>query len=315
MALGTLCLLIVVSAFVQKGDGVSAWLVRQPKVTPWVVIEMPEVQSGAIVPANSHVVFHLPGSFKTLTREVLFGVKGNRVRYWGYCFPANYDPEKVDTRRGFPGLIFLSEKERTIRAAEEAKMKRGFSPSQLPTRKQVEMMKQRTARPIRHQLEVFKPNTMCYVMSEESLSIGLDPDNDRLNNGLENELNTNPKVPDSDGDGIIDGVEYLYDTIPSIRDTDGDSLIDGIEDSDWDGKVDFGETDPRTWDTDRDGLCDGFCRVKIGKQHIFIGEDRNLNGTLDDSETDPTLVDTDGDEFSDQVEYLNCLAEGNSECP
>lgn len=313
--LGALCVAIVGVSYLQS-ESMEGLLVRQPKEYPWISLSQQEVMSGATIPPDTNVVFHLPETgFTRLSRETLLGLKGKRTRYWGYCFPANYDPKNVDRRRGFPGLIFLSEKERASRAELERARKPRISINRLPSAEEIEQLNQRQALPIRHQLEVFEPAMMCFVMSEDALAIGLDPDGDRLNDQLERELTTNPALPDSDGDGITDGVEHLRGTIPSVRDTDGDGIIDGIEDSDWDGYIDPGETDPRNRDSDRDGLCDGMCRVRVKRQNLFIGEDKNLNGEMDDGETDPNNWDSDGDGATDEIEFLKCVAEGKAECP
>lgn len=314
--LTVLCMTMAGVSYLHASGNLEGWLVRRPVVYPWKSLSMEDVASGATIPANTNVVFHLPATgFDRIVRETLFGLKGTRVRYWGYCFPANYDPGRVENRTGFQGIIFLSEQERVVRAEQERMREERFSIDNLPTAEDIERMKQREALPIRHQLEVFEPAMMCYIMSEESLAIGLDPDGDRLNDRMESELLTNPALRDTDGDGISDGVEHLSGTIPTMRDTDGDGLIDGIEDTDWDGFVDPDETDPRNRDSDRDMLCDGMCRVQLKNQAIFMGEDKNLNGVVDEGETDPTKWDSNGDGRSDEIEYLLCLAEGKAECP
>jgi hypothetical protein len=274
------------------------------------------VGSGTTIPDNTHVVFHLPGTFLSIPRETLLGHKGKEVRYWGYCIPQNAPEELTDTRSGFPGLIFLSEKERQIRALAEARLQPVYSPgARLPTAEELEQQAQLRKGAIRHQIESFKPNTMCYIMTEESLAIGLDHDNDRLNDKLEKEVGTNPNIPDSDGDGIIDGVEYMNDLDPTIRDTDSDGIIDGIEDADWDGRQDYDETNPRLKDSDRDGLCDGICRRRLQKREYYMGEDQNLNGLVDEGETDPRKYSTKNDGVSDEVLFLQCLAAGKQQCP
>ncbi len=158
---------------------------------------------------------------------------------------------------------------------------------------------------------------MCYIMSEEPLAIGTDHDQDLLNIKLEQEIGTDPNKADTDEDGILDGVEYLTGTDPLLRDTDGDNVIDGIEDKNRNGRVDPGETDPRKWDTDRDELCDGFCRVQAQNQWIFMGEDKNLNGIVDPGETDPLKWDSAGDGVGDYLKVLQCLATGKDsrQCP
>lgn len=300
----------------QAGSSLAGYLVREPVEYPWVSISPEQVMSGATIPPNTNVVFHLPETgFRRIARETLFGLRGKKVRYWGYCFPANYDPQNVDKRRGFPGLIFLSEKERIARAEAMRKRKPRFSINVLPSADDIARISQRNPFPIRHQLELFDPATMCFIMTEEALAIGLDPDNDRLNDQLERELSTNRHIPDSDGDGVSDGIEHLYNTVPTVRDTDGDGLIDGIEDANWNGRIDSGETDPRSRDSDRDGLCDGMCRVRLKRQDVFMGEDKNLNGEVDAGETDPSKWSTGENGISDEIQFLRCIAEGRAVCP
>lgn len=299
-------------------ENMSAYLVRKPVTTyQWVVLSQQQISSGAVIPPDTNVVFHLPATFTTITRETLLGQKGEDVRYWGYCFPENDPAPVVDARTGFPGLLFLSEKEREVRAAQAALNAVKFSPStNIPTTSsEADAINNPTKSAIRHQLEVFKPNTMCYIMSDHALSIGLDPDNDRLNDALENEIGTDPHAPDTDGDGVGDGVEYLNFMNPLIRDTDNDGIIDGIEDANWDGRTEIGETNPRNKDTDRDGICDGMCRMHLQKQDLYIGEDKNLNGVVDAGETDPRKYSTKNDGISDQIGYMQCVASGKTSCP
>lgn len=105
-----------------------------------------------------------------------------------------------------------------------------------------------------------------------------DSDGDGILDGLEVfGQNTHPTKRDSDGDGIIDGVEDAnrngrYDpgeTLPMVWDTDRDGLCDGLckvnkgqdlrgEDKNLNGiyEADLGEYDPRTDDSDGDGILD-----------------------------------------------------------
>ncbi len=313
----TLALVVACAAIWHlQGAAIEGYLVQRKQTYSWRVLTQEEVASGATIPANTHVVFHLPGTFLSIPREVLLGHKGEAVRYWGYCIPQNAPDELVNTRSGFPGLLFLSEKEREIRAAVAARNQASYSPSgRLPTAEELEAQSQQSRSAIRHQVESFKPNTMCYIMTAESLAIGLDHDGDRLNDKIEREINTNPKIPDTDGDGIIDGIEYLTNTNPIIRDTDGDGIIDGIEDKNWNGKQDADETNPRLKDSDRDGLCDGLCRVRLQRREYYMGEDQNLNGQVDEGETDPRKYSTKNDGISDQVPYIQCLTAGKQQCP
>lgn len=115
--------------------------------------------------------------------------------------------------------------------------------------------------------------------------------------------------PDGDGDGLWDGTEsgvtapspdtdvgagfFVADADPSTttsprdRDSDNGGASDGAEDSNGDGEVDVGETDPNDPsddggpDSDGDGLLDA--------QEAAIG-------------TDPLLADSDGDGIDDFVE-------------
>lgn len=288
----------------------EAWLIRQPpRVEKWISITPEEIEAGAIIPADTNVAFHLPLTFERINREVLLGQKGEDVRYWGYCFPENYESTPSTIKRRIPGKIFLSDLEQDLRKIAAEKVKPVYSPLRIPTKQDLEQAAKDKVGAIRHELEIFQPGLLCYIMSEKELAIGLDPDNDRLNTMLEKEINTKPDTPDTDADGIWDGVEYFVGLQPLIRDSDADGLIDGVEDKDWDGRIDSGETDPKVMDSDRDGLCDGYCRMRIGRRIVYIGEDRNLDGkfTAGGKETDALKPDTDGDGISDFQEFAKCL--------
>jgi hypothetical protein len=158
--------------------------------------------------------------------------------------------------------------------------------------------------------------------------------------------NSNPLLADTDGDGIPDGLEDRnrdgaiappggspQETYPANADSDGDGFCDGPlsvagvcvagEDLNFNGIVDFGETDPRVpdidsdldgWsdvfettvtftnpfnpDSDGDGLCDG--AIQVG---ACTGvEDTNGNGIVDVGETNPRDSDSDCDGLSDGLE-------------
>ena len=101
-----------------------------------------------------------------------------------------------------------------------------------------------------------------------SLVIFRDYDQDFLGNYEEKILNTYPDNPDSDGEGIVDGSEiYLY------------------------------QTDPKSNDSDTDGLDDKF-ELEVRPSVIYpkYGNIRNLY------KTDPNDVDTDDDNLSDYDE-------------
>ena len=90
----------------------------------------------------------------------------------------------------------------------------------------------------------------------------------------------------------VNGGEY-YDEDTSHYcnpvDSDNDGLPDNIEDSNNNGIVDAGETDPFNPDSDNDGVLDG-------------QEDTNANGVIDAGEADPLNPDTDGDGLTDGYE-------------
>ncbi|WP_434387203.1 Ig-like domain-containing protein [Melittangium boletus] len=142
---------------------------------------------------------------------------------------------------------------------------------------------------------------------------------------------------DSDNDGIPDSIETATGTNPNDDDTDDDGILDGNEDTNANGVVDGGETDPRLKDTDGDDIQDG---TEIGltapqgtgtNLAVFIAdqdpstttlpldadtdnggvpdgiEDLNHNGRVDSGETDPNnaaddLIDSDNDGIPDSVE-------------
>lgn len=311
-----LCMVAVLGIYLERTGALQAIIIRQnPQTVPWKVVQPEEVERGFNAPANTHIVIHMPESFEKISRNVLFGHQGEKVRYWGYCLQQNQDPDIVRRRTGLPGILFLSEAERAARVPVEQRNEiyNGADPLTAIS----EQEEDRTISPIiRHQMEVFFPRMLCYLMTAQPLSVGLDPDGDRFNDRLETLAGTDPNLRDTDGDGIWDSVEALTGTIPTIRDTDGDGIIDGIEDKNWNGRVDFGESDPRSKDTDRDGLlCDGRCRIRVQSldRYFYLGEDLNLNGILDENETSPVDEDTDGDGILDTQEVLNCLEEGREE--
>ncbi|MCC7137001.1 MAG: hypothetical protein IT460_01070 [Planctomycetes bacterium] len=78
-----------------------------------------------------------------------------------------------------------------------------------------------------------------------------------------------------------------------VRDSDGDGLFDSEE-------ALLG-TDPRLFDTDRDGLSDGF-EVKVRRVVAFVGD--GYGGGADYTVTsDPLRADTDGDGLTDAEEH------------
>ncbi len=65
-------------------------------------------------------------------------------------------------------------------------------------------------------------------------------------------------VEDRNGNGVVDGANQpTGETSLLDRDSDDDGIPDGQEDVNRNGVVDGGETNPRLWDTDGDGVADG----------------------------------------------------------
>lgn len=307
---GLLTLLVIGGAAMEgRGEDLGAWIVRQKPIdVPWAIIDAEQIETGTTIPPDTNVVLYLPSTFTRITREVLLGQMGDRVRYWGFCLTDGNEEGLVARSQGIPGLLFLSEAERKARAEAEKKSEKVFTLNNLPTRQDIIAANAPAKRAIRHQLEIFRAEMICYIMTSEALAIGLDPDADLLNNKREHDEATDPANPDTDIDGIGDGIEVMTFTDPARSDTDGDYLVDGLEDQNFNGKLDQGETNPRKGDTDGDGLADGQKRMQVGRrEYIFYGEDNNLNGKLDEDEYNPTKVDSNGNNVTDYQEFFNCL--------
>ena len=318
VSLGMLSLLII--AYSLKGEtdgGVAARLLPDMNrgVIPWKTITAAEVMSGTTVPPNINVIIHIPEKISRITRKTLFGFRGDDTRYWGYCFPHSEEEAYALSRRGFPGHLFLSEAEREYRRQEEIRKRRDNFTIYRDLEEDVLNEKATLTSTIRHQLEVFKGGNTCYVMTEESIPVGSDVDEDNLNAALEDSFGVDSLNPDTDGDGIEDGVEVFWlGSHPNRRDSDGDGLIDGIEDANQNGRIDEGDTNPMELDSDRDGLCDGLCKVNNGLD--LRGEDKNLNGIYepDKGEYDPRYEDSDGDYVLDEHEVYLCVIGGGDDC-
>jgi hypothetical protein len=151
---------------------------------------------------------------------------------------------------------------------------------------------------------------------DDGLLDGAEPDADSDGDGTRDALEC-----DSDGDGLPDGLEsglvagdvdtnlargcFVPDadpattTSPSNADTDAGGVADGVEDADHDGRVDVGETDPRSGlddDTDSDGLPN---LAEDARGTSRTDRDTDDDGLLDGAERD---ADSDGDGLADALE-------------
>ena len=126
-----------------------------------------------------------------------------------------------------------------------------------------------------------------------------DSDNDGLFDGTEVGNNClNPATTKAAGHCVADGNHGVTRTSAVKRDTDDGGAIDGSEDSNLDGIVDPGESDPtkeaddsKITDSDGDGLGDKL-ETKIGSDPH--DGDTDDDGLLDGDEANPS-EDTDGD--------------------
>jgi hypothetical protein len=320
--LGILSIVVVVTA-VQQGTATSTEMQKSLEgrllpthmrgAVPWKTITAQQMDSGTTAPASTNVIIQIPDDSPNMTLDVLTGYRGESVRFWGYCFPENFDRAVALRRRGFPGTVFLSRKEREVRRQQQMNLRQDRF-SVFKDFDEDDLNQDRFYRgQIRHQQEIFRGGTSCYLMSDAPLPIGTDRDNDFANAAVERDSGSDDKNPDTDADGVLDGLEIFYlGTSPVLRDTDGDGLIDGVEDRNKNGRRDLDETDPTKWDTDKDGLCDGLCKVEKGQK--LRGEDKNLNGVLDAGEFDPLKVDTDDDGVGDLHEVYLCELGGGTNC-
>jgi hypothetical protein len=280
---------------------------------PWKTISPKDMEKGVTAPADTNVIIQIPDNAADMTLDVLTGYRGKDYRYWGYCFPKNYDPDSTRDKKQLPGKIFLSKKERNMRIEQQMNLRQNrFNTVQ--NLQEEDLNQERYYRgAIRHQIERFVGGSSCYLMSEVPLPIGTDNDGDLANNAVERDVGSDPQNADTDADGVEDGKEIFFlGSNPLLRDSDGDGLIDGLEDKNHNGKRDIDETDTMKWDTDGDGLCDGLCKVDKGQK--LRGEDKNINGEMDEGETSPLLADTDGDGILDLHEIYLCELGGGTDC-
>ena len=104
---------------------------------------------------------------------------------------------------------------------------------------------------------------------------------------------------DKDNDGLKNGEEKKYGTDRKLWDSDGDGLGDGYE-------AFTSHSDPSLYDTDSDGLSDG-SEISLGT--YVSNPDTDDDGLPDGEEvqvygTSPLILDTDVDSISDYAEIF-----------
>lgn len=232
----------------------STTLRQQSNEVPIVHITDDRVIEGYSAPASTHVIFRIPDGVR-ISRNIFFGPEFDLVRYWGYCFDGQENARKA---RGLRGMDIYNETRFFYSLAERRAQSNRPQPRNEDLIGILDSLHGAAPEEPDSYYNVFRGGESCYVMSSVELPLGLDQDNDLLNNALERAHKTDPNNPDTDGDGIKDGAElYTTKTDPTQPDTDLDGLTDLCEDKDQDGYLDAGETSPTFWDTDRDDLCDG----------------------------------------------------------
>lgn len=126
-----------------------------------------------------------------------------------------------------------------------------------------------------------------------------DSDDDTLSDWEEYKL-SDPQSNDTDADGITDQDEKNLGTDALHFDTDRDGLSDGYE-------ISTSLTDPKVADTDKDGLGDGYELESNPYATDPLHIDTDSDGLADSDEinstgTNPTVADTDSDGLSDGSE-------------
>lgn len=282
------------------------------------------LSGGYSVTANTHFFFEIPAGVRIARQTFFGGPDTDKVRYWIYHFDGT---ERANKEAGKLGKALYTGEF-------------GYSPAEVRAHNKVttpgdndllglsEGNVIKAKKEIASMLEILGPG-MYYIMADDktengmpmTLYAGLDTDGDELNDYREQQVGTDPRVPDTDGDGIPDGTEVFghNSTNPLTRDTDSDGLSDGVEDKNHNGVLDTGDTNPKSADSDNDELCDGnglssgcpedkavqctpgpiedplggkVC-VTVPVSPIY-GEDINQNGLVDQNETDPRKPETYG---------------------
>ena len=127
-----------------------------------------------------------------------------------------------------------------------------------------------------------EPTATATPIPEEDENDLTDTDGDGLPDVYELEIGSDCNLADTDGDGISDLLEFINDLDPLTA----DEYFESETDVDGDGLFDYEEiyvyfTDPLNFDTDNDGLSDGF---EITNGFDPLKEDTDNNGIIDGKE-------------------------------
>ena len=158
-----------------------------------------------------------------------------------------------------------------------------------------------------------KFNSPCIDTGNNSLALLIEDDFDGNPRILDGDMNEIADVDlgayeytDLDGDGLADALENIGCTHANDADTDEDGISDGVEDTNRNGTVDLGETDPCDSDSDGDGIQDG---TESGVTLAHIGTNTDTTYFIPDADpltiTDPLRDDSDGDGRKDGEEDKN----------
>ena len=255
---GIVCIIIV--AYFLRGSEMSSLSGRlvpaqQTGEIPTQHVSTAQVMNGFLVPADTHVIFTIPGSAQPIPATTFVGGKkaDQETRFWIYGFSGHEDENQeagFTGRKLYDGMYYYSAGE----LSAQSQKRQPADNNLLAIRKSI-VSPDPVVRVSDSQM--LYPGQTYYIMSAGELLAGLDLDNDGINTAVEAKIGTDARIVDTDRDGISDGIEFVAGYNPREPDTDHDGNADGCEDANKNGTLDAGETSPVTSDTDRDGFCDG----------------------------------------------------------
>ncbi len=158
---------------------------------------------------------------------------------------------------------------------------------------------------------------MANIAGQYSCDAILDSDGDGLFNFEEEQYGTDPLSTDSDGDLLSDSIEIAYGTVSvddfynqiygvsvdkkaPFSDASGGMISWYLEDMDGDGKF----NGPSDWDTDGDGMPDGFeFYFSDSADHPYAGAAISTTQLLDPANGSDAYHDWDEDDLNNAEEY------------